>query len=139
MENFTFQFREPRRGDIVIFKNEGIGTLDPGAPGMHYAKRVAGEPRDHVFLSNDVLFINEKLTVISNDFGPADYRMPSVPGEVMLSVLNDVTVPDGSYFLLGDNGTNSYDSRMYGSVPRKNITGRVWICYWPPERMGLVR
>ena len=139
MENFTFQIREPRRGDIVVFKSGGIEKLDRVSPGTRYTKRIVGEPHDQVLLSNDVLFINDKLTVISNDFGPVVYRMPSIPAGFFQSALTDVTVPDGSYFLLGDNSTKSNDSRMFGSVPRQNIIGRVWFCYWPPQHMGLVR
>ena len=139
MENFTYLLREPRRGDIVVFKADGIDLLDPSS---RYIKRVSGQPAERVRLSDDQLYINEKLTVLSNDFGGIDYGMPLFPPGVtprMLPTQTNVTVPDASYFLLGDNSKNSLDSRFFGSVPRRNITGQIWFCYWPPQRVGLVK
>lgn len=48
-------------------------------------------------------------------------------------------VADDSYFVLGDEATNSYDSRFFGSVLRMIITGRIWFCYWPAQRIGLLK
>jgi signal peptidase I len=139
MEDFTYQFRQPRRGDIVVFKSDGIALLTPPS---RYIKRVAGQPGERVRLSDDRLFINDKLTILSNDFGRITYEAPVFPPGVafrMFSTQTNVTVPDATYFLLGDEATNSYDSRFFGCVPRENITGRIWLCYWPPERVGLVK
>jgi signal peptidase I len=141
MENFTFHFREPRRGDIIVFKSDRIEKLDLFSPGARYLKRIAGEPNDQLLLSNEMLYINGKLTVISNEFGPLVYQIPSIPvsANIFMRFETNVSVPGDSYFLLGDNSTKSNDSRMFGSVPRQNIIGRVWFCYWPPQHMGLVR
>jgi signal peptidase I len=48
-------------------------------------------------------------------------------------------VPAGRYFVLGDNSTNSLDSRFWGTLPRENIKGRIFFCFWPPARMGAVK
>jgi signal peptidase I len=136
MEDFTYLFRQPRRGDIVVFKSEGVDLLSPHT---RYIKRVAGEPGERVRLANDHLFISDKLMVLSNDFGEISYGMPPVPAVFLPPVQTNVTVPDGCYFLIGDRATNSLDSRYFGAVPRQNITGRIWFCYWPPNRMGLVK
>jgi signal peptidase I len=134
MEGTTFLSRQPRRGDVVVFKTDGIASL-PSA--TYYVKRVAGDPGDHVRISGGKLFINDKQVSLSNAVGEIAYDLP--PQAAALSPQTDLTVPSGCYFVLGDNSTNSFDSRFWGSVPRGNIIGRVSFCYWPPERVGGVK
>ena len=133
MEDITFLSREPRRGDIVLFKTDGIPTLPPA---QFYVKRVAGQPGDHLQISDGNLFINEKQVWLSNNEGRITYDLPPYFGA---SVQTNVTVPNDCYFVIGDNSTNSLDSRFWGSLPRANIIGRVPFCYWPPHRMGAVK
>ena len=66
MEGVTFLSRQPRRGDIVVFKTDGIASL-PAA--TFYIKRVAGEPDDHVRISGGKLFANDKQISLSNAAG----------------------------------------------------------------------
>jgi signal peptidase I len=134
MEAISFLSRQPRRGDIVVFKTDGIATLPPATI---YLKRVAGEPGDHVRISGGRLFVNDKQVSLSNAVGEIVYDLP--PNAATFSPLTDLTVPTGCFFVLGDNSTNSFDSRFWGSVPRANIIGRVSFCYWPPERVGGVK
>lgn len=134
MERISYLTREPRRGDIVVFKTDGIASL-PAAE--IYLKRVAGEPGEHVQITAGKLFVNEKQVSLSNAVGQIGYDPPPMPGS--FAPQTDVTVPTGCYFVLGDNSTNSFDSRFWGSVPRANIIGRVSFCYWPPGRLGRVK
>lgn len=134
MEGVSFLSRPPRRGDIVVFKTDSIALLPSG---QIYVKRVAGEPGEHVRISGGRLFIDDKQVSLSNAQGEIAYDLPS--GAVKLSPQTSVTVPSGCYFVLGDNSTNSFDSRFWGSVPRGNIIGRVLFCYWPPGRVGRVK
>lgn len=139
MEGITYLFRQPHRGDIAVFKSEGITAL---APHTSYIKRVAGEPGERIRLSDDQLYVNDKLTVLTNGFGGITYGMPRLPQGVAPRIFptqTNLIVPDGCYFLLGDRATNSFDSRFFGSIARRNITGRIWFCYWPPQRVGFVR
>ncbi|HTR41172.1 MAG TPA: signal peptidase I [Pseudomonadales bacterium] len=133
MENVTFHLREPRRGDIVVFKTDGIASIPP--PSTHYLKRVAGEPGDHLVILDGNLFINDKQVLLSNVAGKISYDNP--PG--IWAMQTNVIVPRGCYYVLGDNSTNSADSRFFGSIPRGNIIGRIVFCYWPPERTGGVK
>ena len=134
MEGVTFLARQPRRGDVVVFKTDGIASL-PSA--QIYVKRVAGEPGDQLRISDGKLYINGQHVALSNATGEIAYVPPPFAGT--LSAKTDVTVPEGSYFVLGDNSTNSLDSRFWGSLPRDNIIGRMCFCYWPPARFGVVK
>ncbi|MCE9612143.1 MAG: signal peptidase I [Chthoniobacter sp.] len=134
MEGVTYLSRQPHRGDIVVFKTDGVASLPPATI---YVKRVAGEPGDHLRISEGKLFINDKRVSLSNAVGEIAYDLPPRIGT--LAPQTDVTVPSGCYFVLGDNSTNSFDSRFWGSVPRENIIGRVSFCYWPPNRVGGVK
>ena len=131
MEGLTFLARKPCRGDIVVFRTDGMADLPPKTI---FVKRVAGQPGDRLRLADGKLFINDQQVSLSNSTGEIVYRLPSGPPYAT----TEATVPDGCYFVLGDNSTNSFDSRFWGSVPRENIIGRMCLCYWPPKRMGIV-
>ena len=133
VEGFTFLFGKPHRGDIVVFRTAGIESLPQD---QIYIKRIAGEPGEHVRISDGKLFINEKPVSLSNELGEIVYNLPLA---FQNSAKTDVTVPNGCYFVLGDNSTNSLDSRFWGSVPRENIIGRVAYCYFPLQRRGRVK
>jgi signal peptidase I len=134
MEGFTFLARKPRRGDLAVFKTDGIARL-PAA--TIYVKRIAGEPGDRLRISDGRLYINDKHMVLSNAVGEIVHHLPA--GAEGMALKTHVTVPDGQYYVLGDNSTNSIDSRFWGFVPAKNVMGRVAFCFWPPQRVGGVR
>lgn len=131
-EGFTYLSRKPRRGDIVVFKSDGILMLPPAI----YVKRVIGEPGDHIELMEGNLFINGIKTTLTNAYGEISFYLPPPP--VSTSATTNIIVPKRSYFVMGDNSTNSFDSRFFGVVPAKNIIGRVAVCYWPLTRVGVV-
>lgn len=133
MEGMTYLFREPRRGDIAVFKTDGIAAVPPA---QFYVKRIAGEPGDRLRISDGKLSINGREMKLSNAVGRIVYGLPQ--GWEAKAPNTDLTIPDGHYFVLGDNTTNSYDSRFWGTVPRDNIKGRVLFRYWPPHRTGRV-
>jgi signal peptidase I len=133
-EGFSFLFRKPRRGDIVVFKTDGLASVPPGT---FYIKRVAGEPGDRLRLADGKLHINDRQVALSNALGEIAYHLPA--GSLGMGAKTSLTVPEGHYFMLGDNSTNSFDSRYWGCVPAKSILGRVVFCYAPAGRVGSVR
>jgi signal peptidase I len=131
-EGFTFLMRKPHRGDIVAFRTKGIAGLPPATM---FSQRIAGEPGERVCIIDGQLYINDKRTLITNDTGAIVYTLPQRWG----LAFTNLTVPQGQYYMLGDNSNNSLDSRYWGCLPASNIFGRMWFCYSPPERRRVVK
>lgn len=132
---------EPERGDVVVFRY-------PKDPTTDYIKRVVGVPGDHIAYYNKQLYINnilmeqtplglytgqgkgEKMTgaaQFSESLGEIEHNIlvrngaPSVEGEFVL--------PEGQYFVMGDNRDNSNDSRYWGPVPEENLVGKAFMIW----------
>lgn len=103
--------KKPSRGDIVVFSYEN----------RHLVKRVIGVPGDTVLIKNGELFLNGEL--MSEDYILEDMADSPYSDQTFLSL----TVPDGSYYVLGDNRNNSSDSRVFGCVSEDAITGVCWL------------
>lgn len=122
-----FPFREVQRGDIVVFRF----PLDPD---VDYVKRVVGLPGDEVRIVDKQVYINgeplaEGYTYFADSsVYPADSGMPEQYRR--RDQMGPYTVPEGHYFVMGDNRDESYDSRYWGTVPREFIKGRPFIVYW---------
>ena len=113
--------KEPTHGDIIVFKY-------PEDPDKDFIKRVIGVPGDTVEIKNKKIFINN--TQLNDDYGVhTDPRL--IPGQMnKRDNFGPVTVPGGSYFVMGDNRDNSYDSRFWGFVSEKSIKGKAFVIYW---------
>jgi signal peptidase I len=133
MEGFTYLAGKPARGDNAVFRTDGLPMLPPKEI---YVKRIVGLPGEHVLIADGKLFINDKEVVVTNAEGAILYPWSPVLSPPPHA---DLVVPSNSYFVVGDNSTNSMDSRTFGPVPRKNIMGRIYFCYWPPGRVGRVK
>ena len=125
-EKVTYYTRNPERGDVVVFMPP-VSTTD------EYIKRVIGLPGELVLLKDSHVYINDKLL---NE----PYLKDSVvtTGGSFLGDDKEYKVPDGQYFVMGDNRPNSSDSRYWGTITKKVISGRAWIAYWPVSLMGVV-
>jgi signal peptidase I len=138
-------YRRVQRGDIVVFHY-------PVNPAEHFVKRVVGVPGDHLRLLNHRVFVNgtalqESYTRYSSslheafrdDFPKIDVPVPGLDGSWWLEMKKlvedgQLIVPEGEYFVLGDNRDESLDSRYWGFVPRANIVGRPLLIYWSVKK-----
>ena len=150
VDKMSYHFANPNRGDVFVFKTNDIRRIEIGLPdgieSQHYIKRLAGVPGDTLRIAAPELFINGGRAsqgvfqrVMSQRDGYRGYsNMHQFP---YLSTPEETfTVPDRGYFALGDNSYFSRDSRDFGAVPDKNVTGRGLFVYWPfGERWGLIR
>jgi signal peptidase I len=117
-----YVFGGPRRGDVAVFKA-------PPQPDTDYIKRVIGLPGDVILIQHGQVLLNgEPLDEPYVQFH-ASYNYPTDGGQVV--------VPDGQYFVLGDNRPNSRDSHFGWFVPAENLVGRAWLSYWPPADWGM--
>jgi len=120
--------RNPRRGDIVVFKY-------PDEPERDFIKRVIGLPGETIELRNKKIYINGKP--LDEPYVHFLTPPPSEFQEVTSSDLRENyparTVPPDSYFVMGDNRDNSQDSRYWGFLPRANIKGKALLIYWSYE------
>ena len=122
--SIDFLFGGPQRGDIVVFRA-------PTSPDKDFIKRVVGLPGDSVLIKNGTVYVNGQAVDESAYIHyPATYTYP-FDGQPK-------PIPDGFYFVLGDNRPNSSDSHLGWNVPVDNLVGRAWISYWPPVDWSLI-
>lgn len=127
---FIYHLRDPHRGEIVVFDTPDAARVKCGAGGT-FVKRLIGLPGDTVEVrllrGEGYVFINGKQ--LDEPYIEPERRSTEEFGPV--------TVPKHSYFMMGDNRSQSCDSREWGSVPRGNLIGKVFATYWPPNRISL--
>jgi signal peptidase I len=120
--------REPRRGDIVVFKY-------PDEPDRDFIKRVIGLPGETVELRNKRVYINGQPIdePYVHFLSPPSSDYQEVTSFDVRERYGPVTVPPHQYFVMGDNRDNSQDSRYWGFLPRGYIKGRAALIYWSYE------
>ena len=123
---FIYHFRDPKRGEIIVFKTPGTNPVcNDGHPGETFVKRLIGLPGETVSEKNGYIFIDGHAL-----------KEPYVQPQRRDHMSGKWKVPPGDYFFMGDNRDQSCDSRTWGAVPRKNLIGEVFFVYWPPNRIG---
>jgi signal peptidase I len=126
---FIYHFTEPKRGDIVVFDTPPEARVRCGAGGT-FVKRLIGLPGERIDIKvrhgDAYVYVNGK-----------ELDEPYIePGRRDHGPERTFTVPAGHYFMMGDNRSQSCDSRVWGAVPRENLIGKVFATYWPPNRIG---
>lgn len=120
VSRLAYRFGSPQRGDIIVFDF-------PGNPGDDYVKRIIGLPGDTVLIDNNQVFVNDTLL-----------NEPYLPPDDYTTGTGRWVVPEGSFFVMGDNRAHSSDSRAWGLLTKDRIIGKAWISYWPPETWGFL-
>ena len=143
-EKVSYRFGEPEAGDIVTFTVyaetvdgepvAGTISLEPGEglEEVELVKRVVATAGQTVDIVDGAVYVDgEQLE--------EDYVDGALTEELAGSGIEfPYTVPEGELWVMGDNRANSTDSRWFGSVPVESVTGRVFLCYWPWDRIGVV-
>lgn len=109
----------PQRGDVIIFRY-------PLNPKKNFIKRVIGLPGEKVEIRAGKVFVNGVRLQEEYPFNFADYDY------------GPITVGADEYFVLGDNRPESSDSHSWGLLPTKDLIGKAWVSYWPPDEWGVV-
>lgn len=117
ISNFAYRLDDPQRGDIIVFRH-------PRSE-LNLIKRVIGLPGDTIQVQNGVVSVNNV---------PIDEPYIQSPPTYGSSWV----VPDGQYFVLGDNRNNSSDSHAWGFLPADHILGKAMFVYWPPSEWAKV-
>jgi len=126
MDRYIFEFDGPDFQDIIVFEF-------PEDPSKDFIKRVVGKP-------GDVIEIRDKRFYRNGEPVSEEY-IQHTDGRVVdrRDDFGPYTVPEGSYFVLGDNRDESYDSRFWGIVEREKILGKAWRIYWSWEGFSNIR
>jgi len=118
VSRLAYWLRTPDRGDITVFH-------PPNGLSDDYIKRIVGLPDERIRIDQGAVLVDgvplEEPYVASQGAYSGSWKLGS-----------------NEYFVLGDNRGNSSDSHMWGTLPRENIVGKAWLCYWPPEAWGPV-
>ena len=156
VEKISYLLHPPHRGDIVVFwppENVAEACHSPSTHRDAFIKRVVGLPGDKVQVQNGEVSINGKPlqenyklfirlgdqvqvrhgAVFIEDQPLASYEAASVPPA---GIWGPKVIPPNSYFMMGDNRNNSCDSRIWGTVPSKDIIGRAAFRFFPFDRLG---
>ncbi|HHY18657.1 MAG TPA: signal peptidase I [Firmicutes bacterium] len=120
VEKISYLFSGPNRGDIVIFQN-------PKDDSEFYIKRVVGISGDELLIDNGALYLNGSLL-----------EEPFAKEPISFPLKARYLVPEGYFFVLGDNRNHSADSRFVGAIPLKNLLGKVILIYWPLNQINLI-
>jgi signal peptidase I len=112
---------DPERGDVIVF-------IYPVDESKDFIKRIIGLPGDMIKIVDHKVFINGELYEDKHARYSAKGNPTALPAGEQPS--NNITVPEGKLFVMGDNRDHSYDSRFWGFVPMESVKGKAFIIYW---------
>ena len=123
VNKLVYRLHPPQRGDVIIFVSPHAGQGD-------LIKRVMGLPGESVDIRNGTVYIHKtdgQVVALTEPYITSPAR----------NNFTGTTIPEGQYFVLGDNRNVADDSRYGWLVPKQNIIGKAWLLTWPPHDWGL--
>lgn len=126
VDKLTPRFDDYSRGEVVVFTPPDTFPQPDGTP---FIKRVIGLPGEEVSIRDGVVLIDGQE--LDEPYVKGGITDPP-PGQ------DRWLIPEGDYFVMGDNRSNSADSRVFGPIPRDVIIGRAWLRYWPLDTFGVL-
>lgn len=138
VDRVSYLFSQPKRGDLVVFRTTGIMGIE-GDGEIFFVKRLVGLPGEQIEIRGGHVFADGRLLDEGSGIPPITYLSTAVSLPSVMPEGGSYTVPQDGFFFLGDNSAHSLDSRYWGSLPRRNIFGRVSRIYYPLSRIGAPR
>lgn len=123
-EKVSYRFGTPRQGDVVTF-------LDPAGSGETLIKRVVATPGQTVDLRDGVVYVDGQRLDEGYTEGRASLPLEEHAATLSGPLSYPYVVPDGCLWVMGDNRTNSLDSRYFGAIPIASVTSHAVFIYWP--------
>ncbi|MBC7341757.1 MAG: signal peptidase I [Clostridia bacterium] len=117
VNKILYHFAVPQRGDIVVFRY-------PVDPSRDFVKRIIGLPGETVEVRNSRVYINGRP--LEESYLPSQLSYPNY---------GPIRVPQGSFFVMGDNRPDSDDSRVWGCLPDRYLIGKAVLIFWPLDRL----
>lgn len=129
VNEITYRFNEPQRGEVIIFKN-------PEKTSQYFIKRVIGLPGEIVRIKNGNIYIKRSEDKDFIKIDESDYLPENIK---TYGHMKEVKLKNDEYFVLGDNRTNSKDSRVLGPIKEHLISGKAWIRGYPFNRISIFK
>ena len=130
VDKITYRFKEPERGDIIVFKYPLDRKKD-------FVKRLAGLSGEKLEIRDGQIYVNANRLTEPASFSQRFYYNREDWNFARRGQI--IEVPAGHLFALGDNSAQSSDSRNWGFVPRKDVIGRAVVIWWPPRRVRVIK